>query len=382
MPPLVMHVVYRFDTGGLENGVANLINQMPVRAFRHVVLSLTGVTNFRSRVGRSDVEFLSLHKSPGHAIWQYPKLVSMFRRVRPAIVHSRNLAALEIQAAAWAAGVPVRIHGEHGRDEDDLDGANLTYQRVRRLYRPFISHYVALSRDLAVYLENKVKVPHQSISQIYNGVDSDKFCPASSGPVQITGCPFDPAYHWLVGTVGRMQNVKNQVLLVRCFLRALELAPDLRGRLRLVMAGDGPLRREAQLVLEESGMAGLAWLPGERRDIPDFMRGLHAFVLPSLAEGISNTILEAMASSLPVIATDVGGNSDLVSDGQTGHIVPCAQVEPMARYIVALASNPQSARRMGVLGRERAVGNFSMSAMVDNYQAVYDKQLQMKRLVN
>ena len=149
--PHVVHLMYRFDTGGLENGVVNLINHMPADAFRHTVVALTEVTDFRHRILRTDVEFVALHKPPGHGVWQYPKLYNLFRRLRPQIVHSRNLAALEVQVPAWAAGVPVRIHGEHGRDVGDLDGSNVTYQRVRRFYRPFVHHYVALSRDLASF---------------------------------------------------------------------------------------------------------------------------------------------------------------------------------------------------------------------------------------
>ncbi len=382
MPPLVVHVMYRFDVGGLENGVANLINEMPSCAYRHAVLSLTDVSNFRSRIGRNDVELISLRKPPGHGVWLYPRLISIFRNLRPAIVHSRNLAALEVQVAAQVAGVPVRIHGEHGRDEDDLHGTNLKYQGVRRFYRPFVNHYVALSSDLALYVENKVKVPRQAISQIFNGVDVSKFSPSGLGPVPIEGCPFDPTLHWLVGTVGRMQFVKNQTLLALSFIQALELAPNLRAHLRLVMAGDGPSRNEVLTLLKEAGMSELAWLPGVRHDIPNFMRGLHAFVLPSLAEGVSNTILEAMASSLPVIATDVGGNSELVSDGETGYIVPSAQKELMAERLVALASDVQFARLMGEAGRERVIRKFSLQAMVDNYQAVYDKLLRVDQAIS
>ena len=147
--PHVVHVMYRFDTGGLENGIVNLVNHMSVQAYRHTIVALTEVTDFRKRIQRDDVEFVSLHKPPGHGVWQYPKLYRLFRRLRPHIVHSRNLAALEVQVPAWAAGVPIRIHGEHGRDVGDLDGNNITYQRVRRIYRPFVHHYMALSRDLA-----------------------------------------------------------------------------------------------------------------------------------------------------------------------------------------------------------------------------------------
>ena len=373
--PLVLHVMHRFATGGLENGVVNLINHMPASAYRHAVLAMTEITDFRDRVQRSDVQFIALNKPPGHGVWQYRKLYQLFRHLRPAIVHSRNLAALEVQVPAWAAGVPVRVHGEHGRDVGDLDGSSVKYQRMRRLYRPFVQHYTALSRDLAVYLHEKVHVPQAAITQAYNGVDTTRFAPADGEASPISGCPFDPAHHWLVGTVGRMQTVKDQVMLANAFVLALRAAPLLADRLRLVMIGDGPLRAQALAVLEAAGIDHLAWLPGERADVEVVMRGLHAFALPSLAEGISNTVLEAMASGLPVVATDVGGNADLVQHGHTGYVVPAANPQAMAARLAELATAPQRARRMGQAGCQRVKERFSMQAMVQTYQTVYDNQL-------
>jgi len=373
--PLVLHVVYRFDTGGLENGVVNLINHMPADAFRHTILALTDVTDFRDRIGRSDVEFIAMNKAPGHGFWLYPRLYRLFRQLEPAIVHSRNLAALEVQVAAWAARVPVRIHGEHGRDVGDLHGTSRSHQWMRRVYRPFVSHYVALSCDLARYLADKVHVPQQRIAQVYNGVDTARFRPADGAGHAIAGCPFSAPQHWLVGTVGRMQTVKDQPTLARAFVRALELRPELKARLRLVMVGDGPLRVQSQAILDAAGVADLAWLPGERSDVPDIMRGLQCFVLPSLAEGVSNTILEAMASGLPVIATDVGGNAELVRDGLTGEIVPASDPQALAQSLLRLALSPDLATAMGRAGRSDSGSRFSLQAMVGAYQALYTQQL-------
>lgn len=372
--PLVAHVMYRFDTGGLENGIVNLINHMPADRYRHAVIALTVVTDFRHRIQRDDVDFVSLNKAPGHGIWLFPKLFALFRQLRPAIVHSRNLAALEAQLPAWAAGVPVRIHGEHGRDVGDLDGSNVTYQRVRRFYRPFVNYYLALSQDLREYLTTQIKVPEDKVLQVYNGVDTDRFHPAGLDH-SIPGCPFSRHDHWIVGTVGRMQTVKDQPMLARAFIRALEIDSNLSRRLRLVMIGDGPLRAECKQLLEAAGISDLAWLPGERNDVAEIMGGLDCFVLPSIAEGISNTILEAMASGLPVIATDVGGNADLVKSGITGQIVPAGDPEALAFQIVELASNPDEARRMGRRGRERVKEKFSMNAMVGAYLGAYDRLL-------
>ena len=379
--PLVLHVVHRFDIGGLENGIVNLINYMPSEAYRHAVLALTEVTEFRKRLNKPDVDCIALNKPPGHGFWLYPELFKLFRRLRPAIVHSRNLAALEVQVPAWAAGVPVRIHGEHGRDVGDLDGSVRAYQYLRRIYRPFVQHYVALSRDLSDYLTTRVHVSKARVTQVYNGVDTERFRPAEGEPPSISGCPFSSLSHWVVGTVGRMQAVKDQTTLARAFVRALELRPELRQRMRLVLVGDGPLRAQCATILEQAGVAELAWLPGERNDVAEVMRGLSCFVLPSLAEGISNTILEAMATGLPVIATDVGGNVDLVSHGKTGEIVPAADHQTMAQSILGLAADPLRAVAMGRAGCAEAEARFSLPAMVATYQGLYDRLLANQRAV-
>lgn len=375
--PLIAHVMFRFGIGGLENGVVNLINELPREVYRHAVIALTEITDFRQRIVRDDVQFVALQKPPGHALWIYPELFRLFRKLRPTIVHSRNLGSLEVVVPAWAAGVPVRIHGEHGRDVGDLDGSNKKNQSIRRIYGPFVTHFIALSRDLEEYLVGRVGVSSEKVTQIYNGVDARRFHRANAAE-SVAGCPFHHPEHWIVGTVGRMQAVKDQVTLAKAFVRALELEPGLRSRLRLVMVGEGPLRLLAQEMLDRAGVSDLAWLPGERSDVPEVMRGLNCFVLPSLAEGISNTILEAMASGLPVIATEVGGNADLVLAEKTGVLVPAADAESMSRCIVRLANDSDLARSMGLAGRHEVEQRFCMDSMLQAYQGVYDRMLHLK----
>jgi sugar transferase (PEP-CTERM/EpsH1 system associated) len=374
--PVVVHVMYRFDTGGLENGIVNLINKMPSEAYRHVVLALTEVTDFRFRVLRSDVEFIALKKRPGHAFRLYPAVFRLFRTLRPAVVHTRNLAALEMLVPAWAAGVRARVHGEHGRDVEDLTGASSKYQWIRRLYSPFVSHYLALSRDLAEYLVGQVNISPARVTQVYNGVDSMKFRPFDRNvDALMQDFPFSLASKWIIGTVGRMQLVKDQSTLARAFVRAIQIVPQLKSCLRLVIVGDGPLRAQCQDILKTAGLLDLAWLPGERQDIAEIMRSLDCFVLPSLAEGISNTILEAMATGLPVVATNVGGNADLVVDGVTGLLVPSRDPDALAHGLVRLALDQDLAKRMGQAARLLAEEKFSMASMVATYQGLYDRLL-------
>jgi len=374
--PLVVHVVYRFSMGGLENGVVNLINRLPADRWRHAIVALTEIdAGFAARIQRPDVKLVALHKPPGQGLWQFPKLHRLFRELKPAIVHTRNLGALEAQVPAWTAGVRGRVHGEHGRDADDVDGSNRRHILMRRVYRHFVQQHIALGGELAGYLRCPIGVPEDQLTAIYNGVDPERFSPPPQR-LPIPGCPFtDPAL-WLVGTVGRMQTVKAQPILAQAFVSVLRQRPALRDTLRLVMVGDGSLRAECLAILQQGGVEQLAWLPGARDDVPDVMRGLDCFVLPSLAEGISNTILEAMACGLPVLATRVGASAELLVQGQTGVLVPAGDVPALADGLLQLAGDRPAAQAMGRAGRQRAEQRFSLPAMVAAYQSVYERVLQ------
>lgn len=370
--PLVMHLVYRFDVGGLENGIVNLVNRMPEDAFAHMVVALTHCAPaFCARIRRADVGFVSLDKPPGHGVKLYPRLYRLFRRYRPAIVHTRNLAALEAVVPAMAAGVPVRIHGEHGWEESDPAGTRAKYRLVRRLYRPFVSHYVALSGHLASYLTGVVGVPQARVSRICNGVDAQRFRPGPGRREPLPDSPFDRPDVVVFGTVGRLQAVKDQVTLVRAFARLVARGGPQAARLRLMIAGDGPLRGAVEAAVAETGSGDRIWVAGERSDVAAVMRSLDVYVLPSLAEGISNTILEAMASGLPVVATHVGGNVELVSPDDTGLLVPPADEEMLADALARYADDPALRCRHGAAGRLRVESEFDLDGMVERYAQLY-----------
>ena len=374
--PLVVHVIYRLDMGGLENGLVNLLNRIPAARFRHAIICLTGYSEFRSRIGRSDVAIFALDKPAGNSPLTQFKLWRLLKQLRPAIVHTRNLAALGATLTAAVAGVPVRIHGEHGRDVGDLDGNNRKYQLWRRFFTPFVHQYIALSKDLEGYLRKRIRVPAVKVTQLYNGVDTDLFRPANAAREPLPRPDFAPPDAFVIGTVGRMQAVKDQLTLARAFVLLMRMAQPSGRPLRLVMVGDGPLREQVAGIFEQAGAGALVWLAGERDDVPQIMRGLDLFVLPSLAEGISNTILEAMASGLPVVATAVGGNPELVEEGHTGRLVPRADPPAMAQAMLRYYNDAAECRRQGRAARATVERSFSMNAMVNSYLAVYDRMLE------
>jgi len=180
-PPMIAHIIYRLDVGGLENGLVNILNTIPSGRYQHVVICLTTYTGFKQRIKRKDVRFYSLHKRKGKDIGMYFRLFHLLRKLHPDIVHTRNLSTLDCVIPAALAGVRHRIHGEHGRDIVDLDGTNIKYNTLRRFCRYLIHRYIPMSQDLAHWLRDRISVPANRITQIYNGVDTDRFHPAHPG---------------------------------------------------------------------------------------------------------------------------------------------------------------------------------------------------------
>jgi len=380
--PLIVHVIHHLGTGGLENGLLNIINNMPKDRYRHAIVCLQGYSDFSKRLTREDVAIYDVAQHDGHDFGAYLRLYRLFRQLRPAIVHTRNLSALESQVIAALAGVRARVHGVHGRDTYDLYGQNRKYNLLRRLIRPCVNHYITVSRDLQNWLIDTIGVRAERISQIYNGVDNVRFHASTSTRDDLEASGFLGGFFQpdsiVIGSVGRMAAVKDYPSLVNAFIRLLELAPELRERLRLVIVGEGESRAACLELLKRHGAEHLAWLPGERADIPDLMAAMDVFVLPSLGEGISNTILEAMATSLPVVATEVGGNPELVHVGVTGALVPAADPEAMARALLNYARDPALRLNHGQAARAIIDRKYSLDAMLQDYLSVYDQLLKGK----
>lgn len=356
-PIRITHVVFALGVGGLETGLINLLRRLRAPDFEHQILCMKdlGANTEAAREAGASVELVgSLEGANRGIIWALRRRI---RHFRPHIVHSRNFGTVDAILAARLAGVGRVIHGEHGWDVPDLYGTSRKRRLVRGVLSPLVRRYVTVSYKLADWLLEHRGRFRGKITTIHNGVDLARY--------EQVPRPDRPPRH--LGTVGRLAEVKDQVSLVRAFAALAEDHPAAR----LSIIGDGPVRPRLEEEIAATGCAERIALPGFRTDTDRVYGELDLFVLPSLNEGISNTILEAMASGLPVVASEVGGNPELVVPGETGSLFPAGDPVALERVLRGYLEDPERVAREGRAARRRAIAAFSLDRMAEEYARLY-----------
>ncbi|MFI5445931.1 TIGR03088 family PEP-CTERM/XrtA system glycosyltransferase [Polaromonas sp. UC242_47] len=368
----IVHVIHHLVIGGMENGVVNLINQLPKDRFKHAVVCIEDFSDFRDRIQCTDVEVYALHRSKIGSMRLRWQLFKLLRNLRPEIVHSRNLSGLDALLPAWLAGITT-LHSEHGFDVDNLNGKAKKPALLRRLHAPLIKHYVTVSEHLRGLLIEELGIAANRVTQVYNGVDTERFVPQPRPRHELLPAVMLGEELFVLGTVGRVRPIKDHATLLQAIALLLARRPEWRLRLRLALVGDGPLLVELKSLADGLGIADLVWFAGARNDVSDLLQAMDLFVLPSLNEGISNTLLEAMATGLPVIATAVGGNVELVDVGVVGDTFLPGDAGRLAELIENYVADPVRSAAHGAAARRRVLRQFSLQAMVAAYQDIYQK---------
>lgn len=366
----ILHILHSLQVGGLENGVVNLINRLDPERFEHAICCITSSGPMAERLVRP-VEIHELGKGAGGDYLLPLKIARVVRNVKPHIVHTRNWGTIDGVIAARLAGVRHIVHGEHGREAADPGGTNGRRNRVRRLLNPLVSRFVTVSDDLRSWLVDQVGIPGEKVIHIMNGVDTERFAPAPDKGAAKERFGLNPD-SFVAGTVGRLDPVKDQQTLVRAF------ASLCRGggkRSDLLLIGSGPEEGRLRRLAGELGVAESVHFMGERRDIPELLQAMDLFVLPSIAEGISNTILEALACGLPVVATDVGGNPELLVENGTGSFFTVGDWDALSSHLGDYRDNPGRIATCGNCSRRHAVERFSLHQMTQMYGKLYRAEI-------
>jgi len=360
----IVHVVHSFGVGGLENGVVNLINRLD-NHFEHTVLCLSRSGAMAERLVNRRVAVVEMKLPTDKFRFPILKLSRVLRDVAPDIVHTRGWSCVDAISAARVTGIPCVIHGEHGWEASDPQGRNRKRMLVRKCLSPLVDRFVTVSDDLKRWLSQVVGIAERKITRIHNGVDVRRFSIGQRDAARRLLGLDEAAF--VVGSVGRLDPVKDHSSLLQGFQ---SLARSEKPAYLLVV-GSGPMRQALQAQAQRLGIADRVKLLGERDDIPLLLQALDVFALTSVAEGISNTILEAMASGLPVIATRVGGNPELVEHGMTGQMISAGDVPALTEALRSYLSDADLRRTHGANARARAEQHFSLERMAAQYADLY-----------
>jgi glycosyltransferase involved in cell wall biosynthesis len=299
------------------------------------------------------------------------RLAVIVRRVRPHVVHAHMVHAnLLARVTRLFVKMPVLVCTAH----NIIEGG-----RAREIAYRLTDSLADLTTQVSEagrlrYIQVGA-VPSSKILYIPNGIDTARFQPNPKARQVVRdalGCPKE-AFVWL--TVGRLEPVKNHLELLCAFREVAAVNPHAR----LLIAGQGPLQAATEQRITELGLAERVRLLGVRRDIPDLLNATDAFVLPSLWEGMPLTLLEASATALPIVATDVGGNAEVVLEGETGYLVPVKDTEALAQAMLRVMNLSEADRSaIGQAGRAHVVQNFDLERVVDRWEALYRELLQRK----
>lgn len=351
----IVHLVSTLGIGGLEMVVLDLARNADRDAFQLHVFCLGEIGALEPRFEAIGVPVESLNWSRRGRSRVILRLFKRLRELRPDVLHTHNPDPHLIGSLAAAlARVPVLVHTKHGRNYPNRPRA----VRANRIASRLTNCIVPVSHDAARVARDVERVSPRKLHVIHNGVDLRRF----AAPQRPERKPVSRAVH-----VARLNIIKDQESLLRAARIVCDAAPDFR----LELIGDGPKRAELEALHGELKLGDRVRFAGFRDDVQRILSESDLFILSSISEGISITLLEAMAAGLPVVATDVGGNPEIVVDGETGLLAPARSPEKLAAAILELIHDPERASRMGQAGRRRVEEEFDVRRVARKYEDIY-----------
>jgi len=362
----ITHVVENLNRGGLERMVLDLVQLQQRQGHQCQVVCLYETGSLAHELDVVGIPVVACHKGRGIDLRALARARWAIDRHDTDVLHTHNAMA-HYQAVLASCGLDVLriLNTRHGM------GAGQHTGRKEWLYRR------ALSRtDLVVTVCEAAKrnglsrgmLPQATTRVVPNGIAVDRFAPASAPMrqrlLQMLGLD-ERAF--LVGNVGRLNWTKDQAGLIRAFGQLHRQHPHAV----LLLIGDGELRADLERCAEQEGVRGAVRFLGDRNDVRELLQGLDLFVLSSASEGYSMALLEACAVALPIIATDVGGNGEIVQSGRTGQLVPAGDPDALAEAMLLLLREPLRASAYGRAARDWVEKHGSLEAMADRYERLY-----------
>jgi sugar transferase (PEP-CTERM/EpsH1 system associated) len=372
----IAYVICQFDIGGLERCAARLINHLDRDQYQPLIICLDRNGDAAPWIEADDVPIVELNKKPGNdprVVWRLAKVLKKFK---VELVQSHNWGTLvETVMARRLAGVAFHLHVEHGQELADLRAANW-----RRRLRGIVTRKALATADAVVAVTDSVRerlvgrsgFPVEKIEIVPNGVELLPGGGANKDPASLRDSLGISTESAVIGSVGRLAPVKNFSAAIDALSRLVERGLDIH----LVLVGDGPLRNELERQVGRQKIASRVHLVGQQVHVGDWLAMMDIYVNSSLSEGMSLSIMEAMAAGCPSVVTDVGGNAGLIlGDDACGLVVPAADSEALATGIERLWRDSYRRGQMASHAFARYQKRFSTLTMVGNYQQIYGRLL-------
>ena len=368
----VLHIVDNLGKGGLENGLANLIERMDPARFEHVVFAIRRLGLNADRLAKASVRVICAGKTGGDSAFQIPLMLRCIREVRPDIVHSRNWAGIEAVVAGRWFGPCALIHSEHGVD---LDSGSTTHWRrrwLRRLAFELADRVMCVSYQLRDSHAKETGFSPGRITVIHNGVNTERYRPDAAQRTLVRKELGVDAEEVCIVSVGNLFPVKDHMTLLQAMAETIPSLPNLR----LFLIGEGPELPKLQAFLDgRPEMKSRTRFLGITDKVPELLRGMDIYVSSSINEGISNSVLEAMATGLPVLATAAGGNPETVVNDISGLLFPVGDGRRLADLLLRLGTEQETRSRLGAGALCQVRERFTMESMVSKYDGLYSDVL-------
>jgi glycosyltransferase involved in cell wall biosynthesis len=356
----VTHVVLSLDVGGLERNVVNQIREGSRLGQRVSVLCLERPGKLAPTAEALGARVLCVDKKPGLRPALLAPLRLALRALRPDVVHTHHVTALFYTGpVAFALGVPVVVHTEHGRY--DYAGRWL-FRCLGKFAATFAQRFYCLTQDMATAVAAQQVVSRRKLRLIENGICTEDYTtPCDSAAVRRSlGIPASAP---VIGTVGRLEEIKRQDLLLRAVARLRSLVPEVH----LLLVGEGSRRHELQRLAEQLGVAHCVHFAGYQERTPPYLQAMTCFALTSRSEGMPQSVLEACATGLPVIASYVGGLPEVIAPNRTGLLFPEGDEDALTDGLLVLLTDAQRARQLADAGHAAVTARFDLRRMAREY---------------
>jgi len=364
-PTSILHLIDDLNLGGAERVMATLVNLLPRQRFYPIVCSLeNGIVADQLR--KKGIEVIILPKCRAYDFVFLVKLIRLIRKKRIRLIHAHLLIS---HIYGWLASRLTRIPmiiTIHGKSFMDWKHGN----KVFRFVAKHSNKIITVSNNIKAEVIKRLTLSTDNFICIYNGVDLSKFQHKTSSETLKRNLNINSS-DLIVGSVGGLRPVKDYP----CLLKSIPIVLKEFPKTKFIIVGDGPLRNSLQSITRSLRLENNVLFLGWREDISELLTIFDIFVLSSKTEGISISILEAMASGLPVVATNVGGNPEVIEDGKTGFLVPQADSQSLAKAIIKLLKDGHLRKTMGKNARKKAEEKFSLQVSVDKHIEVYDRLL-------